>query len=181
MKKIFISRGMIVGIFIFLGLIIFLTAVFTIGNQQKAFEKTVTIKVIFDDVNGLQPGNNVWLSGVKIGTVKKINFHGNTQVEIIMNIDRAASRHIQRNAMAKISSDGFIGNKIVVIYGGTNEAENINSGDYLQSEKNTGTDDILSTLQKNNINLLAITDNLKIVSEKIKDGKGTLGKLINDP
>lgn len=35
---------------------------------------------LFDDVGGLQTGNNVWLSGVKIGTVSSLSFYGKKQV-----------------------------------------------------------------------------------------------------
>jgi phospholipid/cholesterol/gamma-HCH transport system substrate-binding protein len=176
-----ISRSVIVGIFIFLGIAIFVAGVFTIGTQRKTFAKSIPVKVIFDDVNGLQEGNNVWLSGVKIGTVKKISFHGDTRVEIVMSIDREAQSHITKDAMAKISSDGFIGNRIVVIYGGTATAGKINGNDYLVSQKTVSTDDLLANLQENNKNLLEITANLKVISKNIREGKGTIGKLINDP
>jgi len=42
------------------------------------------------------------------------------------------------------------------------------------------TDDMFSTLQSNNANLLAITENFKAISQKIADGKGTVGELINN-
>lgn len=60
-----------VGIFVFLGLLILLIGVLTLGGEKNTFEKKITVKAIFDDVGGLQTGNNVWFSGVKIGTVKK--------------------------------------------------------------------------------------------------------------
>ena len=62
------SRAFIVGIFIFLGLAIFVLTVLTLGGQQKTFQKSITVKAVFDDINGLQKGNNIWFSGVKIGT-----------------------------------------------------------------------------------------------------------------
>ena len=39
---------------------------------------------------------------------------------------------------------------------------------------------MMSTLSKNNDNLLAITDNLKIISNKMAEGQGSVGKLLND-
>ncbi|HTQ29033.1 MAG TPA: hypothetical protein VMI35_12935, partial [Puia sp.] len=94
-------------------------------------------------------------------------------------VEKDAIIHIRKNARAKISSDGFIGNRIVVIYGGTPAQPAVGSGDYLVSESGITTDDILGTLQDNNKNLLEITGNLKEVTEKIRDGKGTLGNLVN--
>jgi len=174
------KRPLVVGVFIFIALVIIVTGVFTIGSQQKLFQKKITLNMIFDDVSGLQPGNNVWLSGVKIGTVKKIVFYKNTQVAITMNIESMAQSHICKDAKAKISTDGFIGNKIVVIYGGTESAGFVSNGDFLKSEKGTTTDDMLATLQVNNKNLVAITENFKIITGKMLHGDGTLGKLIND-
>jgi phospholipid/cholesterol/gamma-HCH transport system substrate-binding protein len=181
MKKLSVNKGVIVGIFIFIGIVIFVAGVFTIGSQRKTFGNSISIKVIFGNVGGLQEGNNVWLSGVKIGTVKTISFRGGTDVEIVMFIDQEARPHITKDAVAKISSDGFIGNRIVEIFGGTAKAPVIADGDYLQSGKAAGTEDLISTLQENNKNLLEITGDFKAITRKIREGKGTIGELINNP
>src|ERR1700743_685380 len=68
-------RKLAVGIFIFVGLVILLTGVIVIGGQHKAFVKSIRLQVVFDDVQGLQTGNNVWLSGMKGGAVKKVAFY----------------------------------------------------------------------------------------------------------
>ena len=60
------TRAVIVGVFIFLGLAVFVVTVLTIGGQRKTFAKSITITAMFDDINGLQKGNNIWFSGVKI-------------------------------------------------------------------------------------------------------------------
>ncbi|HTI09725.1 MAG TPA: MlaD family protein [Puia sp.] len=170
-----------VGIFIFLGLAILITGILTIGSQRKAFVKSITLKAIFDDVQGLQSGNNVWLSGMKVGTVKKVEFYGSSQVEITMNIEQQAQPHIRRDARARISTDGLVGNKILVIYGGSDTSPPIAGNEHLQTEHHSGTDELMATLQANNNNLLEITGNLKMISRKLTTGQGTLGQLINDP
>src|SRR3954468_6284645 len=111
------KRGVAVGFFIILGLVFLLAGVLTIGNLHSTFQRKMTITSIFDDVNGLSAGNNIWFSGVKIGTVKKLEFYGKSQVKVVMNIEREAQKYIRKDAKVKISTDGFIGNKILVIYG----------------------------------------------------------------
>src|SRR5215216_2325051 len=101
------KRMVTVGIFVLLGIIIFIAAVLTLGGQKKTFEKKSTLKAIFSDVNGLQEGNNGWFSGVKVGTVKKISFSPDAMVEVIMNIETKAIKYIKKDARAKISSEGF--------------------------------------------------------------------------
>ena len=174
------KRAVTVGIFIFLGLLILVAGILTLGGQKNSFQKKITVRAIFDDVGGLQTGNNVWFSGVKIGTIKKMTFHGGSQVEVIMNIDEKNQQYIRKNAKAKISSEGFIGNKLVVIYGGSMEAPPIVDEDILGVEKAASTDEMLATLQENNKNLLDITTNFKLISKKITDGEGSVGKLLTD-
>jgi phospholipid/cholesterol/gamma-HCH transport system substrate-binding protein len=174
-------RQVAVGVFIFIGLIILVTGILTIGGNHKTFVKTVSVKSVFDDVSGLQSGNNVWLSGVKIGTVKRLAFTGHSQVEVLMNIEKQAIPYVRKDSRAKISSDGLIGNKIIVIYGGTDGAGDIANGDYLRTERGISTEDRANTLQENNKNLLAITGDFKTISRRLTGAEGTIGALINDP
>ncbi len=173
-------RAVILGIFIFLGLAIFIIAVLTLGSQKKTFEKTITVKSFFDDVNGLQKGNNIWFSGVKIGTIKRVTLTGKGQVEVDMNIESHSRQFIRKDAMARISTDGLIGNKIVEIYGGTTKAGEIESGDLLGNQKILSTDEMMNTLSKNNDNLLQITNDFKLISGRLVEGKGSIGKLLSD-
>jgi phospholipid/cholesterol/gamma-HCH transport system substrate-binding protein len=174
------KKTVIVGIFVLIGIIILVLAVLTLGAQQKAFVKSFRVYAVFDDVGGLQTGNNVWFSGVKIGTVKKINFYGDSQVEIEMNLESNARDFIRKNSKATISSDGLIGNKIIVIYGGTNEAPIIDPGDRLEAVMPLDTDRMMETLQENNNNLVSITTDLKVLTGKIAAGDGIVGALLTD-
>jgi phospholipid/cholesterol/gamma-HCH transport system substrate-binding protein len=174
------KRAVIVGIFIALGIVIFVLGIFTLGSNQKSFGSGITINSVFDDVSGLKKGNSVWFSGVKVGTISEIHFTGISQVAVKMSIDKATQNYIHRNAGVKISSDGLIGNKIIVIDGGSPNAPIVQDGDVLQAEKLLSTDDIMKTLQLNNQNLLSITTDFKKISREIADGKGMVGALMGD-
>jgi len=173
-------RAVIVGIFIFLGLAIFIWTVLTLGSQKNTFQKSITVKTYFQNVNGLQKGNNVWFSGVKVGTIEDVALIGNGKVQVIMNIDEKAVTYIHKNAKAKLSTDGLIGNKIIEIYDGSSQAPAISNGDVLNNQELLSTDQMMATLSKNNDNLLAITANLKVISNKMAEGEGSVGKLLND-
>ena len=180
MKQTNNKKAVTVGIFVFLGLLILVAGVLTLGGQKNSFQKKLTVKAIFDDVGGLQTGNNVWFSGVKIGTVKKMTFHGGSKVEVIMNIDDKNRQYIRKNAKAKISSEGFIGNKLVVIYGGSMQSPPVEENDALGVERALSTDEMMSTLQENNKNLLDITTDFKTISKRLTNGEGSVGKLLTD-
>ncbi|MGI4021903.1 MAG: MlaD family protein [Janthinobacterium lividum] len=174
------KRNVLVGVFIFFGLLILIVGVFTLGSQQKSFVKSLRVNAVFNDIGGLKPGNNVWFSGVKIGTVKTIKFYGNSQVEVQMKIEETAKQYIHKDASAKLSSDGLIGNKIIVLFGGNPKTAEIEDGDILQVQKDLSTDDIMKTFQENNQNLIGITSNFKKLSGNMVNGKGTAGALLSD-
>jgi len=174
------KRSIVVGIFIFIGVVIFIAGVLTLGGKQKRFVSSITLKAIFNNVNGIQAGNNIFFSGVKIGTVSKINFYGNAQVEVTMHIEKASQQYIHKNALAKLSSEGFIGNKMIEILAGPGQAPVVEDGDRLDIAAALGPDDIMKTLQDNNKNILAITTDFKAVSQGMLHGKGALGAVLTD-
>ncbi len=173
-------RKITVGIFIFIGLVIFVLGIFTLGSQKKAFMKSFSVNVVFDDIQGLKAGDNVWFSGVKIGTIKKIQFFGTSQVQVFMNIEEEAQKYIHKDASASISSDGLIGNKIIVIDGGSPKFPFIEDDDRIRVNKTLSTDEIMKTLQVNNRNLVDITTDFKTLSGNLVAGKGTAGALLTD-
>lgn len=174
------KRAAVVGIFVFIGLVFLIAGILIIGDLHETFTNKMEVVSLFDDVGGLQKGNNVWYSGVKIGTVSNLDFFGKSQVEVTMKVDKKTRQYIRKDAKVKISSDGLIGNKILVIYGGTEQFAQVNEGDTLAVEKTFTTEDMINTLQENNKNLQAITNDFKTLSKKLVDGEGTIGKLMND-
>jgi len=174
------KRPVIVGLFVFLGLLFLIGGILMVGNIHATFKRKMTVVSLFDDVSGLQNGNNVWFSGVKIGFVSDLQFYGKSQVKVSLKIETKAQQYIRKNAKVKISTDGLIGNRILVIYGGTSLSSEVQEGDTLEVEKTFSSDDMINTLQENNKNLLAITTDFKSISKKLAAGEGTIGKLLND-
>jgi phospholipid/cholesterol/gamma-HCH transport system substrate-binding protein len=174
------TRAFSVGIFIFIALVIFITGVLALGGQQKTFASTVDAKAVFNDVNGLQAGNNIWFSGVKVGTIKKLKLTPAGQVEVSLGIDENAQQYIHRDVKAKVGTDGLIGNRIIVLYGGSQQAPVIKDGDVVVTEAQLNMEDMMNTLQANNKNLLGITADFKTISERMANGQGTIGKLLKD-
>lgn len=171
-------RAVMVGIVVAAGLAIFMLGVFTLGGQKKTFASTITLNAVFKDINGLQKGNNIWYSGVKVGTIRSVKFSPDSRVMVELNVEDRVIPFIHKDSKAKVSSDGLIGNRIVVIYGGSPNAPQIVEGDTLIVENLTSTEGMMDTLQMNNRNLLAITENFKALSNEIMAGKGTAGQLL---
>src|SRR5690349_19647894 len=135
------KRSVTVGIFIVLGLLILIVGVFTLGGQKRSFAPSFTLSAVFDNVNGLQKGDNVFFSGVKIGTVKEVDFYGTSQVKVVMHIEKKVQKYIHEDSKARIGSEGLIGSKIVVIYEGTPTSPMVKGGEQLTVEGTASTED----------------------------------------
>lgn len=174
------KRSVIVGVFVFIALVIFVLGVMTLGGQKSLFNRGATINAVFTEVNGLQAGNNIWFAGVKVGTVQSVSFQPDGKVKVEMNIEKDYQSIIKKDTKAKVGADGFIGNKLIILYGGSPNAAVVEDGSSLAVEQAIGMDQMMATLQENNKNLLSITTNFKTLSEQMVNGKGTVGKLLND-
>jgi phospholipid/cholesterol/gamma-HCH transport system substrate-binding protein len=174
------KRAVVVGVFIIIGLAFLTAGVLVIGNLHETFSRKIRVVTILDDVSGLQTGNNIWFSGVKIGTVKHLEFFDKSSVKVVMKIDRTVRPYIRKDAKVKISTDGLIGNKIIVIYGGTSEAGEVGDGDTLGVEETLSTENMMNTLQESNKNLLDITNDIKAVTKKLAAGESSAGKILDN-
>ncbi len=174
------SQKLKLGVFVVLGTMLLIAALYSIGNRQNLFGNTIRIMTQFTNVNGLELGNNVRYSGINVGTVSKIKMIKDTQIVVEMLIKEGVGKHIKKDAVATISSDGLVGNMIVNILPRESKKLPVVSGDTIQSFSKIGTDDMLTTLNVTNENAALLTADLLKITTEIIDGKGTLGLLIND-
>jgi len=175
------SQKIKVGIFVVVGTIILIGALYSIGKRQHIFSKTTQIYAVFGNVNGLQIGNNVRYSGINVGTVSKIEMAQVGKITIQMSVEEITASYIKKDAIASIGSDGLVGSMVVNIIPGKNKQTlGVVSGDTIQSYSKIGADDMLSTLNTTNENAALLTSDLLKITNQILEGKGTLGALIND-
>jgi phospholipid/cholesterol/gamma-HCH transport system substrate-binding protein len=174
------SQKIQLGIFVIIGTLVFLAAIYFVGNKQNMFGNTSTLKAVFVNVNGLQAGNNVRYAGIDIGTVKEIEMINDSTINVNMLIDKKIMHHIKQNALATISSDGLVGNMIINIIPGEGNAPKVESGDTIKTYSRMGTDAMLETLNVTNENAALLTADLLKITNEITQGKGTVGLLISD-
>ncbi|TRX10795.1 MlaD family protein [Flavobacterium gawalongense] len=174
------SQKIRLGLFVIIGLIIFILAVYFIGDKQQMFGKTYHLKAIFNNVNGLQIGNNVRYSGINVGTVEGIEMVSDTIIRVDMLIEKNIFSYIKKDAVAIIGSDGLVGNMIINILPGKGKFPPVNPGDEIKSLNRVRTDEMLNTLGVTNKNASLLTADLLKITKEITDGKGTVGLLIKD-
>jgi phospholipid/cholesterol/gamma-HCH transport system substrate-binding protein len=168
------------GLFVIIGSLFFLTAIYLIGNKQNLFGNTSNLKAVFTNVSGLQVGNNVRYAGIDIGTVKSIEMLNDTTITVNMAIEDKMLIHIKKNAIATIGSDGLVGNMIININPGKGNAQPVVADDVIQSHSKSSTDEMLKTLDITNKNAALLTADLLKITNEINQGNGTIGILLKD-
>ena len=168
------------GIFVITGSVLLLIAAYLIGNEQKMFSKTFTITSVFENVGGLQIGNNVRYAGINAGTVREIIMETDTSIRVYMRIDAALQSHIKKNALAMIGSDGLVGSMILNLVPGTGTAPPVADGDEVRSFSRISTQDMLNTLNVTNENAALLTADLLEITRSVRGGSGILGRLLTD-
>ena len=179
MEKKEIAQQIKVGAFVLAGLGLFLVSVFFIGSENNIFSRTFTVSAVFRNVEGLKPGDNVWLSGVKIGTVSEVQIISDGKVVVDLALKNNQNQFIQKDAVASIGSDGLVGSKIVVIKPGKSNVT-VTDEDTLNTISPTDTQDIINLAKDVGENTRSITSDLRTIATRLTEGKGIVGELLTD-
>jgi len=88
------SQKLRFGLFVINGLTLFVLTAHYIGEKQKMFGKTKHLQAVFNNVNGLQLGNNVRYSRINVGNVNGIEMINDSTVIIGMFLDKTIFLHL---------------------------------------------------------------------------------------
>ncbi len=168
------------GMFIAGGIAVFVIAIFIIGKQQNLFNPVFKITTTFLNVSGLQVGNNVRFSGITVGTVDNITIINDSTVQVDLMIKKTVQQFIKADSKAGIGSEGIIGDRVLIITQGSNDAAIAKDGQHILSKEPVETDDIIVSLQATSLSAEVITVQLAEIMTNINNGQGTLGRLIQD-
>jgi phospholipid/cholesterol/gamma-HCH transport system substrate-binding protein len=168
------------GLFVFIGLAIFILAIFIIGKQKNLFNPVFRLTSTFKNVSGLQVGNNIRFSGINVGTVDNISIMNDSTVLVVMMIRNDVKKFIRADCRAAIGSDGLIGDKLIVITQGSFGYPLISEGQQLDSDEPVEMDAIMASLKITADNAAIISEQLAGIMIKVNSGTGTLGRLISD-
>ena len=168
------------GMFVIIGLVLFVTTIYFVGKQKNLFGSTFELTAKFNSVNGLDVGNNVRFSGINIGTVEEIEFLTDTSVVIKLVIKEEVRKYIKKDAIASISSDGLMGDKVLIISSGKNSNVIVEDNDNIASKQAIEMDDLMVSVKKSVDNAGVITAELAQFSSSMNNGNGALSRLVSD-
>ncbi|MCW5899376.1 MAG: MCE family protein [Flavobacteriales bacterium] len=165
------------GLFVLAGTLLLIVGLYMLGSKQDLFRSTVEINARFHNAGGLRPGNNVRYAGINVGTVREVRIVSDTAVLVTMSIRSKEAVHIQDNAVASLGSDGLMGNKLVNIGPGEGLGAPIRDGVELAGSMPLDTDQMMRTLDRTNVNMAEITDDLRALTERLTQPGGVLHML----
>jgi phospholipid/cholesterol/gamma-HCH transport system substrate-binding protein len=204
MKESIESRlGLFFALAVVLALII-LEYLGSFGFLQRGYQ----VHALFKNVQDLKPGDPVKMAGVLVGRVEKVELT-NASVNVTMGLKSSAA-DVRTDSKASISFTGLMAQNYVAIDFGSPGAPKIEDGAILQTVEQpdlgqlfakldavaTGVENLTRSfsgekidtflgpltdfIKDNRTNVTATLSNLKIVSDRIVQGQGTVGKLINE-
>ncbi len=174
--------GAKLGIFIFVGSVLLVIGIFMLGNKDQLFVSTFTVRAYFQNTEGLRNGASVRFGGIDVGAVKQIKIMADTsgRVEVSMRIKEEVRRFIKKDSRASIETEGLVGNKVVIISMGSDNAEPISDNGVILSKEPLSFADVIEETQGILSYTKEMTKNLADIVGKVNQGQGTIGKILND-
>lgn len=174
------TKNIRVGIFVLIGTIFIISALYFIGEKQNLFSSKFRISANFQNVNGLMPGNNVRFGGINIGTVESVIIVNDSTISVVMVIKDKIKPFIKKNSLASIGTDGLMGNKLINIISVSEPAPIVSEGDVLPSKLPFETDEMIRTISRTNEDVSVISKNLKEITNRLNDDNN-LWSILLDP
>jgi phospholipid/cholesterol/gamma-HCH transport system substrate-binding protein len=170
-----------IGLTIALGVLIFVFFVVIVGMGSNLFSSTFEIKIFADNVEGLTLNSPVMLGGMKIGSVKQMDYYNTGKkngIDITLELLTKYRPLITANSSASIKTLGLLGDKFVDISLGMQDESPIKEGDYIRLQKSMSMEGIANNMDKTLKDLGAAVSNIKSITDTISSGKGSAGRLI---
>jgi len=162
------------GVFVFISSAILIVLILFFA-ANKLFEKSDPYYIAYHDVSvsGLEVGSPVNYLGIKIGTISNIFVDPQDINSIIVELALQPGTPVKNDAYADIITLGITGLKSIEIRGGSNEANFLKRGEFLQagssaSQEITGKASVIAEKAEkviNNLHVFTEPENMKKFSD----------------
>jgi phospholipid/cholesterol/gamma-HCH transport system substrate-binding protein len=172
-----------VGVFVLIGLFIMAVAIFYVTGGGT-FGPKYRLTTYLPEVEGLQVGADVSLSGVKVGNVESISLNKNPaeriyNIAVTMRIDKRFQENIRTDSYASLVTQGLLGDRYVSISRGLTGTP-LQNGSTVPSHEERAIQQIVARGVELEENLGALANDVSDIVADVKRGRGTLGKLLTD-
>ena len=159
-----------VGIFVLAGLFFSAIVIFLIGDERRLFSSSVPFRAEFLDVQGLKSGAPIQMGGLDIGHVGSVGYGSKTEdttIYVEIEIVKSEAGRIKVDSLAKISTKGLLGDKMIEITKGI-KPDVRKPGELIPSDLSPG---ILDRVSSFGDKAGATLDDVKKVTASLADEK----------
>jgi phospholipid/cholesterol/gamma-HCH transport system substrate-binding protein len=170
-----------VGVLIITALVILSAIIILVLGVESPFAPRYTIYTYLPNIGGLRPDTPVMLEGVTIGEVKEFEFAEiGKGVRITMRIQKKFQDRIRTDSIAKLQSLGLLGDKYIEITQGTLNGRVLKEGEAITGAPPLDLDQMIAKATHSFDNFSETVDNIKVLTQGLRQGEGTVGKLLRD-
>ena len=176
------KRTILLGLFflVALGVLAYYTLFLT---DFTLFRDKGRLDVRFSETNGLREGDAVLVAGMRWGRVQQLTFDPQAplerRIQVVATLD--APLVLREGFTISIEDATLLGGKILAIDPGPSDRAEVAAGTELRGRVAPNPLDALGDLvKKSSEGVEQIVEDLGVVSGQIREGRGTVGRILND-
>ena len=165
-----LGKKLRVGVFVLVALAAFLGMIYALGAKSRLFEAKYTIHAEFSEVGGLAEGATVRLAGVQIGRVSGVELPSQPggKVRVDLSIAKRFTDRVRKDSVARIETQGLLGDKIVEITIGSTNAPPLGPGQAIASKDPTDLGQVVNEGAQTVKDVAALAASLRETAEGLK-------------
>jgi phospholipid/cholesterol/gamma-HCH transport system substrate-binding protein len=177
-----------VGVLVVAAIAALIVLTLAVSGDISFFKKRTTFYTDLVTAEGLKAGDEVRLGGVRVGSVKGVDFtaipenqNATSAVRVTLVIDDPDARgRIRTDSRAVLRQLGLLGGQYVDISPGTLQGDPIPDGGTISGLQETTIGKVVAASDNLLQGFQQLSDNLNAITDTINNGKGTIGRFIND-
>jgi len=177
------ARTVKIGLLVATAIAILVVTIFSLGSEQRFWERKIQYEVHYTRTGGLQVGSQVSLNGVLIGAVDEMRFPPDPAVnyiQVLVNVRGDVAPRIREDTVASIRTYGLLGDRYIELSAGSPEAPPIPPGGLIPSIDPVDIETLLGRGGDIVTNIVEVTASLKDVLGTIQRGEGLLGAMVRN-
>ncbi|HLI82514.1 MAG TPA: MlaD family protein [Bryobacteraceae bacterium] len=158
--------------------------IFLLTSRQGLFTSYSELRTFMSDASGLQDGTPVRLNGITIGFLDRVQLTNSANrrqaVELFMRVKANYLRDIPVNSIVQVTASNLLGDKFLNITKGSSP-EHVAANATLPSLETQDIPELMAGMSNLLGSFQTIVNRVDTLMAGVEQGKGTIGKFLNDP
>lgn len=172
MKKVKFNKfERVAGIFVLIAVFGFFVSMLSVAIKQGWFDSKVYFTTQFKNADGVHPGTQVQISGLKAGSVESVELLGDNHIQVKFYVLGKFSKRVKEDSVAQLIRPFIIGERVLDISVGSADAMILVSDSMMTSQESMDLMTLMSgkELGQNLAVLSEMTKNLRKLAEAFLD------------